>query len=87
MRSAKCTTFLRWARPLRCKKPVRRLSSLPPAYYLNLAEGYRKRRDRLVPALEEAGFQCFRPRGAYYVMTDISVFGFADDLALHEISG
>jgi aspartate/methionine/tyrosine aminotransferase len=55
--------------------------SLPPAYYLNLAEGYRKRRDRLVPALEEAGFQCFLPRGAYYVMTDISVFGFADDLA------
>ena len=55
--------------------------SLPPAYYVNLAEGYRKRRDRLVPALEEAGFQCFLPRGAYYVMTDISVFGFADDVA------
>ena len=55
--------------------------SLPPTYYTNLAEGYRKRRDRLVPALEEAGFRCFLPRGAYYVMTDISAFGFADDLA------
>jgi len=55
--------------------------SLPPTYYTNLAEGYRKRRDRLVPSLEEAGFRCFLPRGAYYVMTDISAFGFADDLA------
>ena len=55
--------------------------SLPQSYYQNLAENYRKRRDRLVPALEEAGFRCFKPRGAYYVMTDISAFGFPDDLA------
>jgi aspartate/methionine/tyrosine aminotransferase len=53
---------------------------LPPSYYQNLAEGYRKRRDRLIPVLSEAGFRCFRPRGAYYVMTDISAFGFADDV-------
>ncbi len=55
--------------------------SLPETYYRNLAEGYRKRRDRLIPALTEAGFQCFLPRGAYYVMTDIRTFGFPDDLA------
>jgi aspartate/methionine/tyrosine aminotransferase len=55
--------------------------SLPEGYYANLAEGYRKRRDRLVPALEEVGFRCFLPRGAYYVMTDIRAFGYADDLA------
>jgi aminotransferase len=55
--------------------------SLPENYYVNLAEGYRKRRDRLIPALEQAGFQCFLPRGAYYVMTDIRGFGFADDVA------
>ena len=54
--------------------------SLPTSYYADLAEGYRKRRDRLIPALEEAGFRCFRPRGAYYVMTDISKFGFSDDV-------
>jgi aminotransferase len=53
---------------------------LPRAYYENLANGYRARRDRLMPALTETGFRCFRPRGAYYVMTDISVFGFADDV-------
>jgi aminotransferase len=55
--------------------------SLPKDYYTKLAEGYRKRRDRLIPALEQAGFRCFRPRGAYYVMTDIHGFGFADDVA------
>ena len=54
---------------------------LPSSYYVNLAEGYRRRRDRLVPALTAAGFRCFLPRGAYYVMTDISRFGFPDDLA------
>ena len=53
---------------------------LPASYYQELAEGYSKRRDRLLPVLTEAGFRCFLPRGAYYVMTDISAFGFADDL-------
>jgi aminotransferase len=54
--------------------------SLPPAYYQNLANHYRLRRDRLIPSLEKAGFKCFHPRGAYYVMTDIAAFGFANDL-------
>jgi|SRR5262245_1846861 len=53
---------------------------LPNAYYENLAYGYRTRRDHLMPALTEAGFRCFRPRGAYYVMTDINAFGFSDDV-------
>jgi aspartate/methionine/tyrosine aminotransferase len=54
--------------------------SLPAAYYAKLAEGYRVRRDHLMPSLRAASFKCFRPRGAYYVMTDISAFGFADDV-------
>jgi aminotransferase len=54
--------------------------SLPAEYYRKLAEGYRVRRDHLIPALKAAGFRCFRPRGAYYVMTDISEFGFEDDV-------
>jgi aminotransferase len=55
--------------------------SLPADYYSRLAEGYRVRRDHLMPALSAAGFKCFRPRGAYYVMTDISAFGFDDDVS------
>jgi aspartate/methionine/tyrosine aminotransferase len=54
--------------------------SLPPGYYGELADRYRMRRDHLIPALERAGFRCYRPRGAYYVMTDISAFGFENDL-------
>ena len=54
--------------------------SLPPSYYQSLATSYCARRDRLMPALAEAGFHCYRPRGAYYVMTDISAFGFTDDI-------
>ena len=55
--------------------------SLPAEYYAKLAEGYRVRRDHLMPALTAAGFRCFRPRGAYYVMTDISAFGSQDDIS------
>jgi aspartate/methionine/tyrosine aminotransferase len=54
---------------------------LPAEYYAKLAEGYRVRRDHLMPALTAAGFKCFRPRGAYYVMTDISAFGYDDDVS------
>jgi len=55
--------------------------SLPAEYYAQLAERYRVRRDHLIPALAAAGFKCFRPQGAYYVMTDISAFGFDDDVS------
>jgi len=59
-----------------------------PDYYAALAANYRERRDYLVPALEAAGFRTFKPRGAYYVMTDISGFGFSDDVtfARHLVS-
>ena len=54
---------------------------LPDDYYTQLAAGYRERRDQLIPVLESAGFRTFTPGGAYYVMTDISEFGFDDDVA------
>ncbi|HXW55403.1 MAG TPA: aminotransferase class I/II-fold pyridoxal phosphate-dependent enzyme [Candidatus Cybelea sp.] len=53
----------------------------PPSYYETLAREYAARRDRLLSLLTEAGFRCFKPRGAYYIMTDISSFGFPDDVA------
>ena len=55
--------------------------SMPADYFRRLADGYRERREFLVPALERAGFKPFAPRGAYYVMTDISGFGFPDDIS------
>ena len=53
----------------------------PPEYYETLASEYSARRERLVGILSEAGFHCFKPSGAYYIMTDISAFGFPDDVA------
>lgn len=54
--------------------------SLPPEYYVKLQSEYLARRDMLLPVLEEAGFRTFRPDGAYYIMTDISAFGFPSDV-------
>jgi aspartate/methionine/tyrosine aminotransferase len=54
---------------------------LPDDYYHGLAVEYTKRRDHIITGLESAGFRCFRPHGAYYVMTDITDFGFPDDKA------
>jgi aspartate/methionine/tyrosine aminotransferase len=55
--------------------------SLPAEYYDALQSDYRARRDLLLPVLEKAGFRTFVPDGAYYIMTDISAFGFADDVS------
>ena len=53
----------------------------PASYYEQLDREYAARRDTLLGILTRAGFRCFRPRGAYYIMTDISAFGFPDDVA------
>lgn len=54
---------------------------LPDSYYEKLARDYELRRDTLLESLEQAGFRCYTPDGAYYIMTDISSFGFSDDVA------
>jgi aminotransferase len=53
---------------------------LPETYYQKLCQNYLARRDRMLVGLEEVGFRCFRPHGAYYIMADISEFGFANDV-------
>ncbi|HEY7182968.1 MAG TPA: aminotransferase class I/II-fold pyridoxal phosphate-dependent enzyme [Blastocatellia bacterium] len=53
---------------------------LPADYYEKLQREYQRRRDYMLGVLEESGFKCFKPDGAYYIMTDISDFGFEDDL-------
>jgi aspartate/methionine/tyrosine aminotransferase len=54
--------------------------ALPDEYYTALASDYTKRRDAMIEVLEGAGFRCFHPQGAYYIMTDISGFGYPDDM-------
>jgi aspartate/methionine/tyrosine aminotransferase len=46
----------------------------PQSYYDKLAASYAEKRARLLKILTQAGFTVFKPRGAYYIMTDISRF-------------
>ncbi len=55
--------------------------ALPDQYYRDLASQYVQRRDMLLDILERHHFTCYKPHGAYYIMTDISTFGFSDDVA------
>ncbi|HUE76179.1 MAG TPA: aminotransferase class I/II-fold pyridoxal phosphate-dependent enzyme [Chloroflexota bacterium] len=54
---------------------------LPDSYYAELVRAYRERRDTCLAMLEDAGFTCHRPAGAYYVMADIRPLGYDDDVA------
>jgi aspartate/methionine/tyrosine aminotransferase len=51
---------------------------LPQAYYVKLAASYVEKRERLLKILTAAGFTVYKPRGAYYIMTDISRFADPD---------
>jgi aspartate/methionine/tyrosine aminotransferase len=55
--------------------------NLLDTYYEKIGTEYQKRRDLLLNRLDGSGFRCFRPNGAYYIMTDISGFGFSDDVS------
>ena len=54
--------------------------ALPDSYYTELAEKYNERCTAMIDMLTPVGFRCYRPQGAYYVMTDISGFGFKNDM-------
>jgi aminotransferase len=49
-------------------------------YYAEHARSYCRRRDMLLAILEQHRFTCYRPSGAYYIMTDIGGFGFDNDV-------
>jgi aminotransferase len=53
---------------------------LPDSYYRELASAYQQRRDTLLDGLRRAGLRCSVPRGAYYIMADISAVTALDDL-------
>ncbi len=55
------------------------MTELGPDYYANMGAEYRERRDVLVPALQDAGFACTPPEGAYYVLADFSQLSDEDD--------
>ncbi len=55
--------------------------AFPRPYYDGLSAMYQEKRDVMLEILTQAGFRCTVPKGAYYIMTDISGLGASDDIA------
>lgn len=53
--------------------------SLPDAFYAGLAKDYEAKRDLMLDILSRHGLPAYKPGGAYYVIADVSRFGFASD--------
>ena len=54
--------------------------NFPASYYDGLTAKYAASRDILLGYLDRTGLKYTRPEGAYFVMVDISPFGFASDV-------
>ena len=54
--------------------------NFPESYYTDLALEYARSRDLLLGYLDQTGLSYTRPQGAYFVMIDISPFGFESDI-------
>jgi L-glutamine---4-(methylsulfanyl)-2-oxobutanoate aminotransferase len=54
---------------------------LPDSYYRDLAATYDKKRLFMLESLQDLGFSCFRPEGAYYILADFGGISSLDDFA------
>jgi aminotransferase len=54
--------------------------NFPASYYEELSAEYGRSREVLLGYLDRTGLQYTRPEGAYFVMVDISPFGYASDV-------
>jgi aminotransferase len=73
--------FLTVGAPAPLQEAVAAGLALGRPYFDTLGGEYRARRDILMPALVSAGFSPWLPEGAYYILCDITPFGFDDDTA------
>ena len=55
-----------------------------PEYYKGLVDLYTHKRDLFLKGLDDIGLNHTDPQGAYYVLMDISEFGYVDDLEFCE---
>ena len=53
----------------------------PDSYYTQLQAEYTRRRNSFLSSLDQANLVYFPPQGAYFVLVDISRFGYEDDVA------
>lgn len=57
---------------------------LPDSYYKELQDLYTKKRTLFLKGLDDLGIRHTNPEGAYYVLLDISEYGYDDDLRFCE---
>ena len=57
----------------------------PDQYYTDLQEKYTHKRNLFLQGLRDIGLPHTEPQGAYYIMIDISEFGYKDDLEFAEV--
>ena len=72
--SAGPTTSSPWARRTRCRRPRSRRSTCPTRTTSTCARATRRGAICSSGKVEEAGFMAFKPRGAYYILTDVAHF-------------
>lgn len=73
--------FTTFCAPTPLQAAVARALELGPATYDELRAAYRLRRNFLLSALQEAGFEVYEPEGTYFVLAGIEPLGFEDDRA------
>jgi aminotransferase len=56
-------------------------------YYAGLRDFYVERRDYFFDVLQDIGFHCHKPSGAYYIMARIEKWGFPDDISFARFLG
>ena len=54
---------------------------LPDTYFAGLRDGLVAKRDRLCEGLASVGLEVYRPRGTYFVLTDVRPLGYDDGMA------
>ena len=54
-------------------------------YYRDLQDKYTQKRDLFLNGLDEIGLKHTTPEGAYYILIDISEFGYASDMEFAEV--
>jgi aspartate/methionine/tyrosine aminotransferase len=79
--------FLTVAAPTPLQVAGVRALGLPDDYYEGVRAEYEDRRALMLKALAETGFEASPPRGAYYVMADVSHLGLGSDVetAMHMV--
>jgi aminotransferase len=72
--------FLTVGAPAPLQEAAAEALAFGPEYFAALQDEYARRRDVLLPVLHDLGFGVHRPRGAYYIMTDVdALLGPAED--------